>query len=238
MSTSGGGCWTASDCHGGAFCSPPGQTVCGGACIPVTNPCNSDSSARPTPALRRSATSFPAAVRRIWRVWPGAPPARNAAKGRAAAPTTTACPPLVAPPARPARRTSSAAPAPAPACGSPAPATANARTPASSVVATIRPALAGSRCPEDCASGLQKQAPGSGGAPFPARTPVAYESRNACGQNTSIDTAGATSGRLALVHALISRVAAAELVTDQLSICELSPVRHLETNIVTRERCY
>jgi hypothetical protein len=41
--TSGGGCWIASDCRGGAFCSPPGQTVCGGACIPVTNPCNSDS---------------------------------------------------------------------------------------------------------------------------------------------------------------------------------------------------
>jgi hypothetical protein len=41
--TSNGSCWALSDCHGGSFCTVPGQSVCGGACPAVTNPCSSDS---------------------------------------------------------------------------------------------------------------------------------------------------------------------------------------------------
>jgi len=40
--TSSGACWVAADCHNASFCSPPGQTVCGGACLAVTNPCTAD----------------------------------------------------------------------------------------------------------------------------------------------------------------------------------------------------
>ncbi|HVV51374.1 MAG TPA: hypothetical protein VHO06_17015 [Polyangia bacterium] len=41
--TSSGACWTASDCHGGSFCTLPGQSACGGACPTVTHPCSVDS---------------------------------------------------------------------------------------------------------------------------------------------------------------------------------------------------
>ncbi|HVT10404.1 MAG TPA: hypothetical protein VHO67_23245 [Polyangia bacterium] len=38
----GGPCWSANDCGQSATCSPPGASVCGGACIPVQHPCHAD----------------------------------------------------------------------------------------------------------------------------------------------------------------------------------------------------
>jgi hypothetical protein len=39
---SSGACWQQSDCHVGSFCTVPGQSLCGGACPIVTNPCSVD----------------------------------------------------------------------------------------------------------------------------------------------------------------------------------------------------